>query len=224
MRKLAPTEKTVSADNSDLLRTIGNLWQYMWPADRPDLKRRVVWALCYLLLAKLVLMLVPYGFKWATDALNGDLQASDWVPAALLAPLMLVLAYNLFRIINLGFNQLRDALFASVGQHAVRQLAQRTFVHIHTLSLRFHLERRTGGLSRVIERGTKGIELIVRYLILNAAPTFIEFMLIAAIFGFAYGIEYVVVTALTIWFYAWFTIRASDWRIQIRRDMNNSDT
>jgi ATP-binding cassette subfamily B protein len=218
------SDKTVSADSGATLRTILNLWPYMWPDGRPDLKARVLWALVYLLLAKLVLMLVPFGFKWATDALNGELTAADWIPAALLAPIMLVVAYNVFRIVNVAFNQLRDALFARVGQHAVRQLAYKTFVHMHDLSLRFHLERRTGGLSRIIERGTKGIEAIVRFTILNTAPTIIEFGLIAIVFGFAYGWEYVAVTAATVAAYSVFTVRASDWRIQIRRDMNNSDT
>lgn len=198
----------------------------MWPSDRADLKRRVIWAGIFLVFSKLVLMLVPYAFKWVTDALNGELTIAEdsWIPALFLGPLMLVFAYNFFRIVNVGLQQLRDALFASVGQHAVRQLAYRTFVHMHKLSLRFHLERRTGGLSRIIERGTKGIESIVRFTILNTAPTIIEFALIALIFGFAYGWEYVAVTTVMVYAYSWFTIRASDWRIQIRRDMNNSDT
>ena len=221
---LVSNSKTVSAESGRTLRTLGNLWPYMWPADRPDLKRRVMWAAFYLVLAKFVLILVPYAFKWMTDALNGELEAAGWIPAILIAPVMLVVAYNVFRVVNVGFNQLRDALFASVGQHAVRKLAKRTFVHMHRLSLRFHLERRTGGLSRVIERGTKGIETIVRFTILNTAPTVIEFVLIAIIFAVAYGIEYVLVTAVTVWLYGWFTVRASDWRIQIRRDMNTSDT
>ncbi|GAB4349657.1 MAG: ABC transporter ATP-binding protein/permease [Oricola sp.] len=218
------TGKTVSADSGSTLQTIRNLWPYMWPADRPDLKMRVVYATLYLVVAKLVLMLVPYGFKWATDALDGRATAPGWLPDLFVAPAMLVVAYNVFRIAQAGFNQLRDALFASVGQHAVRQLAYKTFVHMHSLSLRFHLERRTGGLSRIIERGTKGIEAIVRFTILNTAPTILEFVLVAVIFGFAYGWSYVLITAVTIYLYGWFTIRASDWRIQIRRDMNNSDT
>lgn len=219
-------EKTVTTDNSGTFKTIKNLWPYMWPSDRPDLKMRVMWAGFYLIVSKLVLMLVPYAFKWVTDALNGELTIADgsWLPALFFGPIMLVVAYNVFRIANVGLQQLRDALFASVGQYAVRQLAHRTFVHIHQLSLRFHLQRRTGGLSRIIERGTKGIEAIVRFTILNTAPTIIEFALIAAIFGFTYGWEYVAVTAVTVYAYSWFTIRASDWRIQIRRDMNNSDT
>ncbi|MDY6963387.1 MAG: ABC transporter ATP-binding protein/permease, partial [Pseudomonadota bacterium] len=118
----------------------------------------------------------------------------------------------------------RDALFASVGQHAVRQLAYKTFVHMHKLSLRFHLERKTGGLSRIIERGTKGIETIVRFTILNSVPTLVEFLLTAVIFWFSYGLAYVAVTAVTVAAYVWFTVRASDWRISIRRSMNDSDT
>ena len=206
------------------MRTLANLWPYMWPAERADLKWRVVWASVFLVLAKLVLVTVPYFFKWATDALTGELAVPGYVPAILAAPVMLVLAYNGVRIVQLGLNQLRDALFARVGQHAVRQLGYRTFVHLHELSLRFHLERRTGGLSRVIERGVKGIETIVRFTILNTLPTVLEFALMAVIFWFAYGWLYVAVIAATVWLYTWFTVWASDWRIAIRRDMNDSDT
>lgn len=218
------TDKTVSADSGSLFRTLGNLWPYMWPTNRPDLRRRVLWASFYLVLSKLVLISVPYFFKWATDALNGQLTVSQMLPALLVGPIMLVIAYNAVRLVQLALNQLRDALFARVGQHAVRQLAYRTFVHMHQLSLRFHLERRTGGLSRVIERGTKGIETIVRFTILNSVPTVLEFALTAAVFAWSYGWLYVVVIALTVVLYVWFTVRASDWRITIRREMNDSDT
>jgi len=216
--------KTVSAESGTMFSTLRNLWPYMWPAGRADLKSRVVWATAFLVTAKLVLMLVPYFFKWATDALDGGLVAPGWVPVALIAPVMLVLAYNVVRVVQMGFNQLRDALFASVGQHAVRQLAHRTFVHMHRLSLRFHLERRTGGLSRVIERGVKGIETVVRFTILNTLPTILEFALTAAIFAFAYGLIYVGVIAGTVIAYVWFSVRATDWRIGIRKKMNESDT
>lgn len=216
-------KKTVSADDGNPYQSLKNLWPYMWPSDRPDLKRRVAIALGFLVLAKLILVGVPSLMEWTTDALDNNFD-SELLPTFLLAPVMLVIGYNLARIAQWGFNQLRDALFAKVGQHAVRQLAFKTFVHMHKLSLRFHLERRTGGLSRIIERGTKGIEIIVRFTILNLAPTVLEFGLVALIFFFKFGISYVAVTAVTVWFYIWFTIRASDWRIQIRRDMNNSDT
>ncbi len=216
--------KTVSAESGSVFATLVNLWPYMWPDDRPDLKIRVAWAAVFLVVAKLILVLVPYFFKWATDALNGELAAPGFIPAILVAPVMLVLAYNVVRVVQLGFNQLRDALFAKVGQHAVRQLAYKTFVHMHELSLRFHLERRTGGLSRIIERGTKGIESIVRFTILNTVPTILEFGLTAIIFAVAYGWIYVAIIAATVVLYTWFTVKASDWRIQIRREMNDSDT
>ncbi len=218
------SQPTVSAERGKTLSTIRNLWPYMWPSDRPDLKMRVVWATFWLVIAKLVLIGVPYFFKWATDALNQQVSAPGWLPASLATPLMLVVAYNIARIVQGGLNQLRDALFASVGQYAVRQLASRTFVHVHQLSLRFHLERRTGGLSRVIERGVKGIESIVRFTILNTAPTLLEFALVLLIFIFAYGWLYAAILVVMIIAYVWFTVAASDWRIAIRRDMNKSDT
>ena len=206
------------------MRTLLNLWPYMWPSDRADLKSRVVWATVWLVASKLVLVAAPYFFKWATDALAGSGKYTPPLPAFLLAPVMLVIAYNVVRLLQTGLNQLRDGLYASVGQHAVRQLAFRTFVHMHQLSLRFHLERRTGGLSRIIERGTKGIETIVRFVILNTAPTILEFALAAIIFGVFYGWVYLVVVAATVAIYIWFTVWASDWRITIRREMNDSDT
>ncbi len=216
--------QTVSGDSGSTFSALRSLWPYMWPPDRPDLKMRLVWATVLLFVAKGVLVLVPYFFKWATDALAGDSTTAPPLPDFLLAPVMLVIAYNVLRIVQLGFNQLRDALFARVGQHAVRQLAYRTFVHMHELSLRFHLERRTGGLSRIIERGTKGIETIVRYTMLSMAPTVLEFALTAGIFAFAYGWTYVAVIAVTVALYVWFTVKVSDWRIGVRREMNDSDT
>ncbi|RYH08274.1 MAG: ABC transporter ATP-binding protein/permease, partial [Alphaproteobacteria bacterium] len=220
---MAAPKKTVSADSGRIVQTIRNLWPYIWPSGRTDLKLRVLWATAFLILSKIILLSVPYFFKWATDALSGRFDPADTMLAFAMAVLTLVAAYNLARIVQAGFNQLRDTLFASVGQHAVRQLSLKTFRHLHRLSLRFHLERRTGGLTRVIERGTKGIESIVRFVILNTLPTIVEVALSAAILGWTYGWSYVGVTALTIVAYVWFTIRASDWRIDIRRGMNASD-
>ena len=215
--------------NKDISRksaftTLGNLWPYMWPSDRPDLKRRILYAAFFLILGKLVTALVPFFFKFATDALDGKSVEAFWLPAFAATPIILVIGFNVARVVMTGLNQLRDAIFASVGQHAVRQLAWRTFVHMHDLSLRFHLARRTGGLSRIIERGTKGIEAIVRFTILNTLPIILEFTLYAIIFAWFFGISYVVVVAVTVWTYSWFTIKASDWRITIRRKMNDSDT
>ncbi len=215
---------TVSGDSGSTFSALRSLWPYMWPSQRPDLKARLVWATIFLVVAKLILVVVPYFFKWATDALAGDSASVPPLPDFLLAPVMLVIAYNVVRMVQLGFNQLRDALFARVGQNAVRQLAFRTFKHMHELSLRFHLERRTGGLSRVIERGTKGIESIVRFTMLATAPTILEFAFTAAVFAIAYDWIYVAVIAVTVALYTWYTVKASDWRIRIRREMNESDT
>ncbi|HEY4191898.1 MAG TPA: ABC transporter ATP-binding protein/permease, partial [Mesorhizobium sp.] len=216
-------EKTVSSDSGSTLKTLRHLWPYMYPADRADLRWRVTWATLLLVAAKLVLVAGPYFFKWATNALAGEGKTPP-LPEFLLAPIVLVVAYNFMRLVQLGFNQLRDALFARVGQYAVRQLAYRTFIHMHELSLRFHLERRTGGLSRIIDRGTKGIETIVRFTMLATAPTIIEFALTAIIFAVAYGWIYVAVVAATVCLYTLYTVKASDWRIAIRREMNDSDT
>jgi ABC-type transport system involved in Fe-S cluster assembly fused permease/ATPase subunit len=220
---MADRKKTVSAESGRIIQTIRNLWPYMWPAGRLDLKLRVLWALVFLVLSKVALLSVPYFFKWSTDALSGKFDASGSLATFAVAVLTLVAAYNLARIIQAGFNQLRDTLFAGVGQHAVRQLSLKTFLHLHQLSLRFHLERRTGGLTRVIERGTKGIESIVRFVILNTVPTILEFAMTAAILTWTYGWAYLAVATLTVVAYVWFTIKASDWRIDIRRSMNTSD-
>ncbi|HSO48103.1 MAG TPA: ABC transporter ATP-binding protein/permease, partial [Rhizobiaceae bacterium] len=214
----------VSGDRDDTFSALRSLWPYMWPSGRPDLKRRVVGAFLVLILAKIVTVLVPYTYKWATDALTGTDSAPSLLPAFLVVPVMLVVAYNVGRVLMTGFNQVRDAMFASVGQHAVRQLASIVFRHMHALSLRYHLQRRTGGLSRVIERGTKGIEAIVRFTILSGGPTIVEFAFMAGVIWYQFGFSYVAVIAVMIWAYVWFSVAASDWRISIRRDMNTSDT
>ena len=180
-------------------RTLRNLWPYMWPHDRPDLKARVAVALGVLVVAKIVTVFVPYTYKWATDAL---VKPSDAVPLGiavmLTVPIMLVVANGVGRILMNVFNNLRDALFAKVGQHAVRQLAYKTFIHMHQLSLRYHLTRRTGGLARVIERGVTGIETIVRFTILHTLPTILEFALSAAVIAWHFDWRYLVVVALTV--------------------------
>ena len=205
-----------------------NLWPYIWPQDRPDLKRRVLYATVFMVLAKVVGVLVPYFYKLATDALTGELNLDgsirDWLPLILLTPILLVVIYNIGRVLSVAFNQLRDALFASVGQFAVRRLSMIVFSHLHALSLRYHLQRRTGGLSRVIERGTKGIEAIVRFTILNGIPTVLEFAFMAIVIWYWFDFRYVAVITIMVVFYVWFTVWASDWRINIRKDMNKNDT
>jgi len=187
--------KTVSVNSGDVLKTLANLWPYMWPSEHPKLKYSVVFACIFLVFSKIILILIPYFFKFATDAFGGELQL---LSTAVTTPFILVLAYNAARIFQSGFNQIRDALFASVGQHAVRQLAYRTFVHIHKLSLRFHLERHTGGLARIIERGTKGIEAIVRYTILNTVPTIFECTMTIFVIWWSYSLLYLFIIVATI--------------------------
>jgi ATP-binding cassette subfamily B protein len=181
-------------------------------------------AVLLLIAAKLMTATVPFFFKYVTDSLAGNALDLPFLPLFLLTPLMLILGFVAARILSIAFNQLRDALFARVSQHAVRQLALRAFSHMHQLSLRFHLQRRTGGLSRVIERGTKGIESVVRYTVLSTLPVIFEFTLYAGIFFYNFGAAYVLVIAITVISYSVFTVKTSNWRTTIRREMNRSDT
>jgi ATP-binding cassette subfamily B protein len=209
-----------------MLVTLRKLWPYMWPAGRADLKQRVIVALAVLVAAKIVTVFIPYTYKWATDALvapSAVAAGAIGLAALVTVPIMLVVANGVGRILAQAFNNLRDALFAKVSQHAVRQLAWKTFVHMHELSLRYHLTRRTGSLSRVIERGVNGIETIVRFTILNSVPTVIEFVFSAAIIAWQFDLTYLLVVAVTVVVYVGFTVKASDWRISIRRRMNESD-
>ena len=207
-----------------VIGTVVKLWPYIWPHDRPSLKRLVFVAVLLLIAAKLVTATVPFFFKYVTDSLAGNELDLPFLPLFLLTPLMLILGFVAARILGIAFNQLRDALFARVSQHAVRQLALRAFSHVHQLSLRFHLQRRTGGLSRVIERGTKGIDSVVRYTVLSTLPVIFEFALYAGIFFYNFGAVYVLVIAITVVSYSVFTVKTSNWRTVIRREMNRSDT
>jgi ATP-binding cassette, subfamily B, heavy metal transporter len=217
----------VSGERGTLLATLVHLWPYIWPADRPDLKLRVWGSLVLLLLAKVATLAVPFTFKWATDALAGTPAApsgGSWLTWALAAPIMLTVAYGGTRILMAVLTQMRDGLFAKVAMHAVRRLAILTFEHMHLLSLRFHLERKTGGLTRVLERGRNGIETIVRMVIVQAVPTVVELALIVAVLLYQFDWRYVVTVLATVGFYMWYTYVATEWRIGIRRRMNESDS
>ncbi len=218
--------KAVSAAGGALLATVRALWPYLWPQDRADLRRRVVATLLLLFLAKLATMAVPFFFKWATDALAHvpDDQGDPEIAWLLAAPVLLTLAYGGSRVVMAGITQLRDGMFAQVALHAVRKLALETFDHMHALSLRFHLERKTGGLTRVLERAREGIETIVRMLMLQLAPTIVELVLVLVVLAVAFDWRYVAVVVTMVVLYTWFTYVASEWRISIRRDMNESDT
>ncbi|HEX9322166.1 MAG TPA: ABC transporter ATP-binding protein/permease [Xanthobacteraceae bacterium] len=216
-----------SGERGTLLSTLVHLWPYIWPGDRADLKLRVVAAMVLLLFAKLATVAVPFTYKWATDALAGQgsapFAASAWV-WVIAVPIAMTIAYGGMRLLMALLTQVRDGLFARVAMHAVRRLAILTFEHMHRLSLRFHLERKTGGLTRVLERGRTGIEVIVRMVILQLVPTILEVGLIIAVLLYQFDWRYVLIILATIAFYMWYTYSATEWRIGIRRKMNESDT
>src|SRR5580692_5299339 len=211
-----------------LTGTLAHLWPYIWPGDRADLKMRVVWSVVLLLVAKLATLAVPFTFKWATDALTGadtaPVQASNWALWVVASPIVMTLGYGGLRVLMGIFTQWRDGIFARVAMHAVRKLAYLTFVHMHELSLRFHLERKTGGLTRVLERGRNGIETIVRMVILQLVPTIVEVTLLMAVLLWKFDWRYVLATLITVVIYMYYTYIATEWRIGIRRKMNDSDT
>ncbi len=207
-------------------QVLAQLLPWLWPAGRGDLKGRVVLALCSLVVAKLFAVTAPFLYKAATDNLADEPGAlgADWtLPAWLLVPVMLVIAYGVLRIAMQGFAQLRDALFAKVGNHAQKEIAVATFRHLHALSLQFHLNRRTGGLARVIDRGVKGIDFLLRFTLFSIIPTLIEILMVGAIFWIKFGALFAVVTVVTVGAYVWFTFRLTEWRVGIRRKMNDSD-
>jgi len=226
--RAADNDPGVSASRGTLAATVIRLWPYIWPSSRRDLKLRVLGAMAMLLVAKLATITVPFTFKWAIDALAGHGSApvagSDWLVWALAAPVALTIAYGGMRILMAVLTQMRDGLFAKVAMHAVRRLAYRTFVHMHELSLRFHLERKTGGLTRVLERGRNAIETIVRMVILQLSPTIIELTLIVGVLMWKFDWRYVLSIMITVAVYMVYTYHATEWRIGIRRRMNESDT
>jgi ABC-type transport system involved in Fe-S cluster assembly fused permease/ATPase subunit len=222
-------KRDISGDaEAGLIRTMIGLWPYIWPRDRRDLRLRVWIAMVLLLFAKLATIAVPFTFKWATDALVGEGSApvapSAWLTWALAAPILMTVAYGGMRILMAVLTQMRDGIFAKVAMNAVRRLAYLVFEHMHLLSLRFHLERKTGGLTRVLERGRNAIETIVRMVIMQLVPTAIELALIVAVLLYQFDWRYVVVILVTVACYMVFTYLATEWRINIRRRMNDSDT
>jgi ABC-type transport system involved in Fe-S cluster assembly fused permease/ATPase subunit len=210
------------------LRVLRGLAPYVWPSDRPDLQRTVVVSLVLMLAAKLVTVAMPFTFKWATDALvaaaGGNVPVSETLPWLLGAPAAAIILYGLTRITMTLLVQVREGMFAKVAMHAVRRLALTTFEHMHRLSLRFHLERKTGGLTRVLERGRVGIENISRMTLMTFVPTIVEFALVLGICAWSFDWRYVLTVAGMIVLYLGYTVRATDWRIGIRRTMNESDS
>ncbi len=216
----APEESGKTLTNDRRWRAMGALAPYMWPEGQPSLRRRVLIAMALLILAKVVTILVPFMYAWTVDALNKGAPAY----AGLFVGLGLILAYGAARIGMSLFTQLRDAVFAKVAFRAVREVGIKTFRHIHALSLRFHLEKRTGGLNRVIERGTKGIDSLLYWALFSIVPTALELLLVCAILLVMFDVWFAIVTLLTVVAYAWFTIVVTERRVAIRRRMNDSDT
>src|SRR5216683_7334903 len=197
---LPPSNRSI--EQATLMGTLVHLWPYIWPSDRADLKMRVVWSMVLLLLAKLATLAVPFTFKWAIDALTGantaPVQSSNWQLWVIASPLIMTISYGALRVLMAVLTQWRDGIFARVAMHAVRKLAYLTFVHMHELSLRFHLERKTGGLTRVLERGRNGIETIVRMVILQLIPTVVEVALLMGVLLWQFDWRYVLATMTTV--------------------------
>ncbi len=218
-------ERKPALHRGTLSGTVQLLWPYIWPVDRADLKLRVFLAVALMLLSKLITVATPYSFKWVTDSLASNQSANIIpLPQVLAGAGSLAIVYGLLRIFMALTQQGRDALFASVAMNAVRRLALEVFEHLHGLSLRFHLERKTGGLTRVLERGRNAIETIIRTSMLTAVPTIVEFLLIVLAMLYSFDWRYVAAISLTVAAYLAYTTVATNWRIGIRRSMNESDT
>ena len=199
-------------------RTIRRVGPYLWPDGMLWVKRRVVIAMGFLLLAKLVAVGTPLIYKRAVDSLSGE------VPDLALGAVGLTVAYGLARLMTVGFQQLRDVVFVRVGQRALRALALETFEHIHRLSMRYHITRKTGGLSRIIERGVKGVEFLLRFLWFSIGPLILELLMVGVVLFVLFDIWYLAVVAGVIALYIWFTFTVTEWRVKLRREMNKQDT
>ena len=208
------------APPSNSLRTFATLLPFLWPQGRSDLKTRVLLALLSLILAKAANVMVPLVLGDAVDQLgNLDNETHLWLGI----PLAVILAYGIFRLSSLALNELRDALFARVAQHAVRALALRVFEHLHSLSIRFHLSRKTGALNRFIDRGTNSVRFLLSFVAFNVVPTVIELLLIGGILWALFGFAYTAITIVTIALYVWLTFVITTWRTRIRREMNDAE-
>jgi ATP-binding cassette, subfamily B, heavy metal transporter len=203
-------------------QTILRVIPYLWPSDKPWVKRRVIASLTMLLMAKFVSVSTPFIYKQAVDSLAGD--APDAATLMGLAAVGLTIAYGMARLLTVAFQELRDAVFVRVGQRALRQLALETFTHIHRLSLRYHITRKTGGLSRIIERGVKGVDFLLRFMLLSIGPLILELVMVSIIFATVFGWQYAAVVIVVISIYVAFTFRVTEWRVQVRREMNAQDT
>ncbi|NGQ90931.1 ABC transporter ATP-binding protein/permease [Rhodobacter sp. HX-7-19] len=213
---------TVTEKPASGWQTIRRVLPYLWPEGEGWVKRRVVGALVMLVLAKIVSVSTPFLYKQAVDRLAGDMPDAATIMG--LTAVGLTVAYGLARLGTVAFQELRDAIFVRVGQRALRRLALQTFQHIHALSLRYHITRKTGGLSRIIERGVKGVDFLLRFMLFSIGPLILELAMVAVIFATVFGISYMLVVVGVISLYVWFTFAVTEWRVKIRREMNEQDT
>jgi len=200
------------------IRTLRTLLPYLWPKGESEIRLRVVAAMVLLALAKVTNVTVPVFYKYAVDALGAGAGAVVAVPVGLL------IGYGIVRILAQAFGELRDAVFARVAQRAIRLAGLKVFQHLHALSLRFHLDRKTGGVTRAVERGTKGIEFLLSFMLFNVIPTLFEIALVCAIMGALYGGWFALVTFITMGTYIAWTLIVTEWRIKFRRAMNETDS
>ncbi|WP_299826797.1 ABC transporter ATP-binding protein/permease [uncultured Roseobacter sp.] len=212
-------QKTENEERQSGLRTIRKVAPYLWPEDPAWVRHRVLGAMALLIFSKLISVSTPFFYKGAVDAL-----AEEGVPMLALGAVGLTVAYGVARLMTVGFQQLRDAVFARVGQRALRMLALETFNHIHKLSMRYHITRKTGGLSRIIERGVKGVDFLLRFLLFSIGPLMLELVLVGIILAVVFDFWYLLVVAATIALYVWFTFAVTEWRVKLRREMNDQDT
>ena len=220
---------TTTATTADLVKTPASGWQtmkrvgpYLWPKGEAWVKRRVVLSLALLVMSKIISVTTPYLYKQAVDALTG--KSVGVVTFLALGAVGLTIAYGLARMGNVFFGEMRDWVFVRVGQRALRKLALETFTHIHQLSMRYHITRKTGGLSRVIERGVKGVDFLLRFMLFSIIPLILELSMISVIFALYFGWQYMVIVLATIALYVIFTFKITEWRVKIRRAMNDQDT
>ncbi|RYG89817.1 ABC transporter ATP-binding protein/permease [Loktanella sp. IMCC34160] len=216
-----PKRTEVDEDRMRGWQVIRKVGPYLWPEGQGWVKRRVVGALLILVLSKVVSIVVPQLFGMSVDALAPDASGAGMLAIGAVG---LTIAYGLARLMSVGFQQLRDVVFARVGQRALRMLALETFTHIHRLSLRYHITRKTGGLSRIIERGVKGVDFLLRFMLFSIGPLVLELLLIGIIFFVQFDFWYLAVVAVVIAAYVKFTFAVTEWRVKIRKEMNEQDT
>ena len=219
--KQATTEEEIATEQErqSSMRVLRKVAPYLWPKDMPWVRKRVVWAMIALVVSKLVTVATPFFYRDAVDALAGE-----GMPMFALGAISLTIVYGMARMFGIGFQQLRDAIFTRVAQRALRMLALETFTHIHRLSMRYHITRKTGGLSRIIERGVKGVEFLLRFLLFSIGPLILELIMVGIILTILFDVTYLLVVAVTIAFYVWFTFAVTEWRVKLRRQMNDQDT